>query len=634
MPGASCSRSPRALLLSPGRTAGAGQAGRRAAQPDGSRTRARHRRPSGTVRVNPHALWDSTASCAPAEGCGRGRPRAASGRWPGNERARSAGDRHPGRHRPRRSSPWTAWIEETLVATPSGLRVRDGRTRAAPRVGDRRPGGALVAPASHVVLDPDALDYEVEGLSTSCAPRSSTTRARPTATGCTSRSSRITTRRGSSARSAGTRRCRRTSTDFRRRIRAQQEHGCSHWREVHDKLIVHMSGVPPWLSSWEGTGTFEGGGWEDKQAHPPRDVAVWKAMIRELALVFREVEGVERYYEFWNEPDLEYWQGSLAEFLALYAATVETIREVDPEGRIGGPAVNQWDGRIHKKTGSDVLVHELIRYAAKNDAAARLRVVAPLRAARRGHRRGQGVLRDGARAKRLRPRRGGVPRDGVVGAGPGYALRQSPIAETMLGLLRRPDRRADGVVLGGVPREAGPQGFPALGPDDAAGGPARHVVRPPLLRPPGAGQPGRGRGPARCGARLVVSRRRTTGVYDLLVWRTGIEPGLAAALASPAEPRRSSNRSCARSARPIASCARSSRAGPSRHAGRTRSSRRATRTPRPTPVPSASGSRSRAPRGRCAVRGVGAHGARGEAGGRGGKVPSRARWPATRCCAS
>ncbi len=150
------------------------------------------------------------------------------------------------------------------------------------------------------------------------------------------------------------------------RLRKQQAN-LRYLAKTHDKIIVHISGVPPWLSSSDDEGSFEGGGWANKQTHMPRDLEVWKRLIAELATVFRGVEGVERYYEFWNEPDLKYWQGSIEEFLELYAVTARTIREVDPEGKIGGCAPNQWDGKVHKKTGSDLLNLELIRYAKKHD---------------------------------------------------------------------------------------------------------------------------------------------------------------------------------------------------------------------------------------------------------------------------
>ncbi len=158
----------------------------------------------------------------------------------------------------------------------------------------------------------------------------------------------------------------RDEEDLVARLRQRGEH-LRQLAHSHDKLIIHISGVPPWLSSHAGEGEFEGGGWEDKQAHPPRDMQTWKRLIAELARVFREVEGVDRYYEFWNEPDIEFWQGSLGDFLELYAVTARTIREIDPAGKIGGCAPNQWDGRIDKQAGSDILNLELMRYAREHD---------------------------------------------------------------------------------------------------------------------------------------------------------------------------------------------------------------------------------------------------------------------------
>ncbi|MHC4341264.1 MAG: hypothetical protein ACYSX0_13765 [Planctomycetota bacterium] len=47
---------------------------------------------------------------------------------------------------------------------------------------------------------------------------------------------------------------------------------------THRKLIVHISGMPEWLSSSRDAGTFEGGRRSNAQAHPPRDQAVWKSL--------------------------------------------------------------------------------------------------------------------------------------------------------------------------------------------------------------------------------------------------------------------------------------------------------------------------------------------------------------------
>jgi Glycosyl hydrolases family 39 len=154
--------------------------------------------------------------------------------------------------------------------------------------------------------------------------------------------------------------------DLLERLRDRRS-GLEALAKTHDKLIIHISGVPLWLSSSDDTGVFEGGGWQNKQTHSPKDMKVWRRLIRELARVFKTVKGVERYYEFWNEPDLKYWQGGLDEFLELYAETAKVIRKTDPRGEIGGCAVNQWDGRIHKKAKSDPLNFELIRYAGAND---------------------------------------------------------------------------------------------------------------------------------------------------------------------------------------------------------------------------------------------------------------------------
>ena len=75
--------------------------------------------------------------------------------------------------------------------------------------------------------------------------------------------------------------------------------------------------------------------------YPPTDYAKWTDLIRAWA---RHANG--RYpnvsnwlWELWNEPDIGYWNGSIADFAQLYDYTEFGLHEVLPNASLGGPAV-------------------------------------------------------------------------------------------------------------------------------------------------------------------------------------------------------------------------------------------------------------------------------------------------------
>lgn len=154
--------------------------------------------------------------------------------------------------------------------------------------------------------------------------------------------------------------------DFLQRIRTRIPQ-YAELAKSHDKLIILIENVPAWLSSSDDRGSFENGSRPNACAHPPRDPEVWKTMVRTTAELFSQLQGAERYYEFWNEPDLDYWQSGIDEFIDLYALTAEAVKEGDPHGKIGGGAPNQWDGRLRQAPDRDPVNLELIRAAARRD---------------------------------------------------------------------------------------------------------------------------------------------------------------------------------------------------------------------------------------------------------------------------
>jgi xylan 1,4-beta-xylosidase len=102
--------------------------------------------------------------------------------------------------------------------------------------------------------------------------------------------------------------------------------------------FVELSFMPRDLAS--GTQTVF---WWKGNITPPKSYEKWSALIRNLALHFRERYGEDEvrkwYFEVWNEADIPvFWTADLNEYLKLYKAAAEAIKSVSSQYRVGGPA--------------------------------------------------------------------------------------------------------------------------------------------------------------------------------------------------------------------------------------------------------------------------------------------------------
>lgn len=134
----------------------------------------------------------------------------------------------------------------------------------------------------------------------------------------------------------------------------------------HDKLMIILNFTPSWLSRSNDARSVEGH-WQARNAVRPRDWEAWKKMVQATVRMMKSLGGAEIYYEVWNEPDLAYWQEGVPEYLELYERTVQAVKEVDPQAKVGGSAVNRWDGKPQASRKREALNLELIRFAAEKD---------------------------------------------------------------------------------------------------------------------------------------------------------------------------------------------------------------------------------------------------------------------------
>jgi xylan 1,4-beta-xylosidase len=86
--------------------------------------------------------------------------------------------------------------------------------------------------------------------------------------------------------------------------------------------------------------------WWKGNIAPPNDTKKWIDLVENFIRHCIQRYGIEEvrkwYFEVWNEPDLEgvCWAGTREEYFEFYQATVNAIKSVSSELRVGGPALN------------------------------------------------------------------------------------------------------------------------------------------------------------------------------------------------------------------------------------------------------------------------------------------------------
>jgi hypothetical protein len=91
------------------------------------------------------------------------------------------------------------------------------------------------------------------------------------------------------------------------------------------EFVFQINTTPKWLSSQPNKPHYE--------FYPPKDLKLWKQLITKIATHFK---GKINYYELWNEPDTEQWEGTPAEYVAMAKATREALTAVDPKIKLVG----------------------------------------------------------------------------------------------------------------------------------------------------------------------------------------------------------------------------------------------------------------------------------------------------------
>ena len=87
--------------------------------------------------------------------------------------------------------------------------------------------------------------------------------------------------------------------------------------------------------------------WYKPLPSPPNDPAKWSALIEAFVRHLEERYGKDEvdtwYFEVWNEPNIDFWNGvpKKETYYALYDVTAKAIKNVDAKLRVGGPGTAQ-----------------------------------------------------------------------------------------------------------------------------------------------------------------------------------------------------------------------------------------------------------------------------------------------------
>ena len=84
-------------------------------------------------------------------------------------------------------------------------------------------------------------------------------------------------------------------------------------------------------------------------SYPPNNYEKWAELVFQWVKHSVERYGKEEvegwYWELWNEPNINYWQGTVEEYIKLYDYTADAVKRALPSARIGGPETTgpNWD---------------------------------------------------------------------------------------------------------------------------------------------------------------------------------------------------------------------------------------------------------------------------------------------------
>jgi len=101
--------------------------------------------------------------------------------------------------------------------------------------------------------------------------------------------------------------------------------------------------------------------WYKQNVSPPKSMDRWDDLIKHLVQHLVDRYGIDEvstwYFEVWNEPNIDFWNGIPRErsYFDLYSHTARDVKSVDPRLRVGGPA-----------TAASAWISDFLKYTAEN----------------------------------------------------------------------------------------------------------------------------------------------------------------------------------------------------------------------------------------------------------------------------
>ncbi|WP_221284425.1 GH39 family glycosyl hydrolase [Mucilaginibacter sp. SP1R1] len=78
-------------------------------------------------------------------------------------------------------------------------------------------------------------------------------------------------------------------------------------------------------------------------AYPPNNYQKWEELVyqwvKHSVSRYGQKEVESWYWEVWNEPNIDYWKGTMAEFFKLYDYAAHGVKRALPTAKVGGPEV-------------------------------------------------------------------------------------------------------------------------------------------------------------------------------------------------------------------------------------------------------------------------------------------------------
>jgi xylan 1,4-beta-xylosidase len=101
--------------------------------------------------------------------------------------------------------------------------------------------------------------------------------------------------------------------------------------------------------------------WYKQNVSPPKSMERWDDLMKHFVQHLVDRYGIDEvsewYFEVWNEPNIDFWNGIPRDrsYFDLYAHTARTLKSVSPRLRVGGPA-----------TAAASWIPEFLKYTADN----------------------------------------------------------------------------------------------------------------------------------------------------------------------------------------------------------------------------------------------------------------------------